>query len=204
MSLATADRASDGDRIGPIYWVLAGAFALVLALALLTMGRLPWCACGTIKLWHGDVFSSESSQQLTDWYTFSHIVHGLLFYAVLWLVGRRWPLGIRFLIAMGVEVSWEVLENTDYVINRYREDTAALNYYGDSVINSVGDYLAAMLGFFLAARLPLRATLVAALLLETVPAFVIRDNLTLNVIMLIHPVDAIRDWQLTGMQPPHS
>jgi hypothetical protein len=105
---------------------------------------------------------------------------------------------------MGVEVSWEVLENTDYVINRYREDTAALNYYGDSVINSVGDYLAAMLGFFLAARLPLRATLVAALLLETVPAFVIRDNLTLNVIMLIHPVDAIRDWQLTGMQPPHS
>jgi len=204
MSLAAADRASDSDRIAPIYWVLAGAFALVLALALLTMRRLPWCACGTIKLWPGDVFSSENSQQLTDWYTFSHIVHGLLFYAVLWLVGRRWPLGIRFLIAMGVEVSWEVLENTDYVINRYREDTAALNYYGDSVINSVGDYLAAMLGFFLAARLPLRATLVAALLLETVPAFVIRDNLTLNVIMLIHPVDAIRDWQLTGMQPPHS
>ena len=144
------------------------------------------------------MFSSENSQQLTDWYTFSHIVHGLLLYAVLWLVGRRWPLGIRFLIAMGVEVGWEILENTDYIINRYREDTAALNYYGDSVVNSVGDYLAAMLGFFLAAKLPLRATLIAAVLLETVPAFVIRDNLTLNVIMLICPIKAIKQWQKVG------
>ena len=191
-----------GDRITPAQWVVAGVFALTLALALLTMGRLPWCACGTIELWHGEVFSSENSQQFTDWYTFSHIVHGVLFYAVLWLVARRWPLGIRFLIAMGIEVSWEVLENTDYIINRYREDTAALNYHGDSVVNSVGDYLAAMLGFVMAAWLPLRATVIAVVLLETVPAFVIRDNLTLNVIMLIRPVDAIREWQLKGLQPP--
>jgi hypothetical protein len=204
MSIAAADPSSRNDRIAPIHWVVAGVLAVVLAVTLLSMGRLPWCTCGTIKLWHGEVFSSENSQQFTDWYTFSHIVHGLLFYAVLWLIGRRWPLGIRFLIAMGVEVGWEVLENTDYIINRYREDTAAFNYYGDSVLNSVGDYLAAMLGFFLAARLPLRATIVAAVLLEAIPAFVIRDNLTLNVIMLIHPVEAIREWQLLGLQPPPS
>ncbi|MGH6930966.1 MAG: DUF2585 domain-containing protein [Dongiaceae bacterium] len=190
------------DRIQPRHWAIAGVLALVLAAALLAMGRLPWCACGTIKLWHGAVLSAENSQHLTDWYTPSHIVHGFLFYGALWLIGRNWPLGLRFLIAMALEASWEVFENTDFIINRYREDTAAIGYSGDSVINSLGDYLAAVLGFLLAARLPIRTAVVAVLLLEAVPLFVIRDNLTLNIIMLLHPVDGIRDWQLMGLQPP--
>ncbi len=192
------------DRITPGHWAIVGAFALALAVALLAMGRLPWCACGTIKLWHGEVLSAENSQHLTDWYTLSHLTHGLAFYAGLWLVGRKWPLALRFLIAMALEAGWEVLENTDFIIDRYRADTAALNYYGDSVINSLGDYVAAALGFLLAARLPVRATVAAVLLLEAVPTFAIRDNLTLNIIMLIHPVEAIRDWQLMGLQPPPS
>ena len=189
-------------RIGPMHWALAAGLAVALAVALLAMGRLPWCACGTVKLWHGQVMSSENSQHLTDWYTFSHFVHGFLFYAGLWLLGRNLPLGLRLVLAMAIEAGWEVLENTDFIIDRYREDTAALAYFGDSVVNSVTDYLAAAIGFLLAARLPLSAAIVAVLLLEGVPAAVIHDNLLLNVIMLVHPFDAIRDWQLTGMQQP--
>ncbi len=188
--------------IAPVYWAIAAALGLALALALLGMGRLPWCACGTIKLWHGEVLSAENSQHLADWYTPSHIVHGFLFYAALWLVARSWPVAVRFLIALTIEAAWEVFENTDFVINRYREDTAAIGYFGDSVVNSLSDFAAAALGFLLAARLPVRSAVVAVLLLETVPLFVIRDNLTLNIIMLLHPVETIRDWQLMGHQRP--
>jgi Protein of unknown function (DUF2585) len=201
MSLAGLLPSAPGRRITPLYWAGALALAAALALVLLAMGRLPWCACGTVKLWHGTVLSSENSQHLTDWYTLSHLVHGFLFYAGLWLLGRNWPLGVRFILALAIEVSWEILENTPFIIERYREDTAALDYFGDSVVNSVGDLAAAAAGFLLAARLPVKASVVAVLLLEALPAYVIRDNLTLNVIMLLHPVDPIRDWQL-GVAAP--
>jgi hypothetical protein len=178
-------------------YFLAGAGLLVLlAIALLLMGRVPWCTCGYVWLWHGEVMSPENSQHLTDWYSFTHIVHGFGLYGILWLVARSWPLGLRLLLAMAIEVAWEIIENTDFVIDRYRETTAALGYYGDSVVNSVGDVLFCVVGLFVAARLPAWATVALAITIEAVLAYAIQDNLTLNIIMLIHPFETIKAWQL--------
>ena len=175
--------------------IAAGLLAL-LAIVLLLMGRPPWCECGYMKLWHGVVMSSENSQHIADWYTFSHIIHGFGLYGILWLIGPRWSLELRFVLALLIEVGWEIFENTDFVINRYREATIALDYYGDSVVNSAADVLARALGLVLAARLPVWGTLVLAVALEGFLAYMIRDNLTLNIIMLIYPFEAIKQWQL--------
>jgi Protein of unknown function (DUF2585) len=172
--------------------------ALIIALAaayLLWIGREPICKCGYIKLWHGQVVSSENSQHISDWYTPSHIIHGILFFGLLWLVARRLSLGWRLVIATLIEVAWEVLENSDAVIERYRSVTISLDYYGDSVLNAVADVLAMVLGFFLASRLPVWASVAFILLAEAVTITLIRDGLALNVLMLLYPLDWVAEWQ---------
>ena len=177
--------------------ILALAIVAVAAALLLSMGRNPICTCGQIDLWVGERDSARTSQMLLDWYSLSHIVHGLLFYAVLWLVARRWPVQWRFLIALAVEAGWEVVENTPMVIDRYRATTAALGYTGDSVLNSLSDIAMMAVGFLAARRLPLWASVALLIVLEAIPLFVIRDNLTLNIWTLLAPNPAVQAWQAT-------
>jgi len=178
-----------------------GAALLILiatAAILLLMGRPPICTCGTVELWVGEANSSKTSQMLSDWYSPSHIVHGLLFYACLWLLFRKWPVEARFLVALFIEAAWEVIENTPFIINRYREETAALGYTGDSVLNSMSDIAMMGLGFLIARKLPTWAAILVVIVLELVPLIVIRDNLALNIWMLLAPNDALKTWQSGG------
>ena len=173
---------------------LAAALFFLAAVAILfAMGRPPICTCGEVALW-GPV-GPKQSQMLADWYSASHIVHGLLFYWLLTLVAKTWSIERRFLVALIIEASWEVAENTPMVIDRYREATAALGYTGDSILNSASDIAMMAIGFLAARRLPVWAAIALVIALELIPLLVIRDNLALNVWMLLAPSDAIRMWQ---------
>src|SRR5690242_11615825 len=153
--------------------MIALAIVALAAAIELAMGRHPICTCGTVDLWVGARDSPKTSQMLIDWYSLSHVVHGLLFYALLWLVVRRWPVLTRFLVAVFVEAAWEVIEHTPFVIDRYRETTAALGYSGDSVVNSISDILMMCVGFWIARKLPVWASVLLLIALEVVPLFII-------------------------------
>jgi len=183
-----------------LHAIVAAMCVAAFGLILLAMHRPPICPCGTIKLWHGVVQSSENSQHIADWYSFSHVIHGFLFYgAAHWLLsGRpalaRWALPLAVLIEGG----WEVLENSPIIINRYREVTMAFGYSGDSILNSLCDIGWMTIGFFAASRLPVKVTIATAIAFELFTLAMIRDNLTLNVLMLVWPVEAIKTWQGLG------
>jgi hypothetical protein len=186
------------ERFRPLWHYLLVALAITVAAAVVerAMGRRVISKSGHVRLWAGKVNSPENSQHVSDWYTASHVIHGIAFYGLFHLVGRgRWSVGLRLILAVALEATWEVFENTPFTIERYRTATIALDYYGDSVLNSVCDILACAGGFFLAWRLPVWASVALVVVLELGVLLAIRDNLTLNIVMLIRPFESIKRWQ---------
>lgn len=176
---------------------LAAALLLIIATAaiLWLMGRPPICTCGEVDWWVNSADSPRTSQMLFDWYSFSHVVHGFLFYALFALLLGKVPVERRFLYAVALECAWELVENSPAIIERYREATIALGYTGDSILNSLSDIAMMGLGFLLARKLPVWASVVLVLALELIPLHFIRDNLTLNIWMLLAPNEWVRAWQ---------
>jgi hypothetical protein len=170
----------------------------IAGFTMFNMGRNLTYKYGPIRLWSENIWSNQNSQQIADPYTFTHFIHGAAFYAILKLIIPQAYLGTKMIIAVSLEAAWEIFENTDTVINRYREETLSLDYYGDSVINSIFDIIAATIGFILAAKLPTRFTILWITAIEVLLLIFIRDNLTLNILMLIYPSEIIKNWQLKG------
>lgn len=194
-ALASPAGQAEAARRTRLFLLLAAAIVVAQALILYWLGRNPICACGFVKLWEGNAFGPGNSQHLSDWYTPSHIIHGFLFYFFAWAVFRRASVAWRFAVAVFLEAAWEVVENTPWVIEYYRNNTVSLGYVGDSIINSVMDVFWMALGFLIAWRAPVLVTIVLALAMEALAAYVIQDNLILNILMFIYPFEAIKAWQ---------
>jgi hypothetical protein len=171
------------------------AVFVITALALWLEGRLWWCVCGRPLVWVSEAWGTETSQHLFDPYSFTHVLHGIVFWWLLSPLGHRIPVRWRFVIAVVVEAAWEILENSPFIINRYRE-TAALGYTGDTIVNSLGDVISCALGFALAFRIRARWSALVFAATEILLLIFIRDSLLLNVVMLVHPIEAIKQWQL--------
>lgn len=185
-------------RIERRYWIGTLAIFAAATAILFVMDRPPICTCGYVKLWEGVVNGPGNSQHLSDWYSFSHVIHGFLFYAGgVWVLGRL-PMGVRLMVASILELAWEVAENSPAIIDRYRAETMAVGYSGDSILNSLSDGGMMVLGFLIASRLNWKATAALAVAFELFTLAVIRDNLTLNVLMLVAPSEAIKVWQAGG------
>jgi hypothetical protein len=197
--LALRARRSGRSPQGDATTTAGGVFVVVLALTLeLAMGRPAAYRNGPVRAWSGDVKSDQNSQQLADPYSLTHVIHGTAFYALTRLARPSAGPAAGALLTLGLESAWEVFENTDTVINRYRTTTVSLGYYGDSVFNSLGDIISCLVGFLLAWRLPARVTLLGVAAIEIGLLAWIRDNLTLNIVMLLYPIDPIRVWQAGG------
>nr|WP_031310406.1 DUF2585 domain-containing protein [Sphingobium sp. C100] len=175
-------------------FILVALIVAVTCAILFLMQRPLICTCGRVEFWHG-ALDSGNSQHLADWYSLSHVIHGFLFYAAAhWLLQRQ-PMGLRLALAVGVEAAWEIVENSPFIVDRYRTATIALGYSGDSIVNSLSDIGMMTIGFLFAARAPAWLTVTLAIALELLALAVIRDNLTLNILMLTWPIDAVREWQ---------
>ncbi|MCO6180438.1 DUF2585 domain-containing protein [Ciceribacter sp. RN22] len=177
-------------------WLSAIGLIVLAQIGILhLMGRIPICECGYIKLFEPGVNTAGNSQHIADWYTPSHIIHGFLFYLLAFVLFRRRPLSMRLAFATLIEAAWELVENSPLVIDRYRTATMAIGYQGDSILNSTMDTLFMVVGFLFAARAPVWLTVSIAVFLEIYVGWLIRDNLTLNVLMLLWPIEAIKVWQ---------
>ena len=178
-----------------------GLFLVVILMAFLlqNQGRVWFSNSGLFYLWEGDIWSSESSQQFLDPYSFSHMLHGVIFFGLLYILVPKLNWMWRFTLSTALEAGWEILENSQMVINRYREETAALGYEGDSIINSIGDLFSCGIGFIIAYYLGLKKSIVLFILVELFMIIILRDSLLLNVIMLLSPVEGIKEWQLGGI-----
>ena len=184
------------DRRRPVLIIATALVPLAMIVLLRAEGRRFLCSCGHLAVWVSDWCSSNTSQQLLDPYSFTHILHGFLFFWLIALLFKRKPRAWQLLLAMLLESAWEVFENTSFVINKYRTETAALGYTGDTIVNSLGDLACALLGLVIARRLGLRRSLIVFLLIEAILIFWIHDSLLLQILMLIRPVDAIKQWQM--------
>ena len=190
----SAKPAFDGRKLWP--WLAIAAAFVAAALLLRLEGRLWICACGSIQFWSGQVCSADNSQHFLDPYSFTHVLHGFLFF---WLIAglfKRLSANWQLALAVAVEACWEVFENTNFIIDRYRSATAALGYNGDTVVNSFGDILCCLVGFIIARRLGLRRSLIVFSVLEVVLIIWIRDSLLLEILTLVIPIDVIRAWQM--------